>query len=328
MLVVVLLGMSIITFVLSHVVPGDPARLIAGPQASQEYVERARRYLGLDKPLHIQYLVYMNGLLHGDLGNSIRTRRPVLDDLLTYFPATLELTTFAMMLTILIAIPLGILAASSKDKLPDHATRLVTIMGVGIPPFLIGLVMQLLFAYEFPILPGGGRIDASVLAEHPIGYITGIATLDSLLTANWPALTSSVLHLIMPAFSLACASLAVVTRMMRSSMLEVLGQDYVRTSTAFGFPKRIVHNRYALKNALGPVVTSIGLAYGFFLSGSFLVETIFDWPGIGLYAVESVINLDYPGIMGVCMLCALIYVVINLTVDLAYSLLDPRVRYG
>ncbi len=324
LLVFVLLGVSVLTFFISHVVPADPARLAAGPHASAEQVQQLRRQLGLDRPLPEQYWMYMSGLLRGDFGYSLFSRRPVAEDLRDYFPATVELTVAAMLICLIVGIPLGVLSAVHKDRLLDHLARVVCIGGVGIPIFWLALLAQLLFYRWLDILPAGGRIDPGL---SPPQTITGMYTLDSLLTGNWPVLGSSLSYLILPAITLAFASLAWVARVTRISMLETLGQDYIRTARGKGMPERSVIYVHALRNALIPTVTLVGLQTGALLAGAFLVEIIFSWPGIGYYTVNAIMAMDFNAIMSTTLLVAVVYTIANLVVDIVYIALDPRISY-
>jgi len=320
----VLLGVSALTFFISHVVPADPARLAAGPHASAEQVQQLREQLGLDRPLLEQYGMYLSGLLRGDFGYSLFSRRSVAEDLKDYFPATLELTAAAMLICLTVGIPLGVLSAVHKDRLLDHVGRVVCIGGVGIPIFWLALLFQLFFYRWLDILPAGGRIDPGL---SPPQTITGLYTLDSLLTGNWEVLRSSLSYLILPAITLAFASLAWVARVTRISMLETLGQDYVRTARGKGMPERSVIYVHALRNALIPTVTLVGLQTGALLAGAFLVEIIFSWPGIGYYTVNAILAMDFNAIMSTTLLVAVVYTITNLAVDIVYVALDPRISY-
>lgn len=324
-LIFVLVGLSLITFFVSHVVPGDPARLAAGPQARPEQVETLRHELGLDKPLPVQYVLYMKNLVGGNLGQSIHTYRPVADDIKDYFPATVELAILATLICIVVGVPFGVVSAVNRDKPIDHASRVIALSGVSMPTFWLGLLLQLLFFKVLRWLPIGGRIDAFI--DVP-AHVTGLYLVDSLIARDWDAFGSSLQHLLLPAVTLAYSSLAVVTRMTRASMLDVVGQDFIRTARAKGLHERVVVYKHALKNALIPTVTVVGLQVGYLLSGTFLVETIFSWPGLGLYGVQSIMTLDVPAIMGVTLLVASIYVLINLAVDILYVYLDPRIKYA
>ena len=324
LLVFVLLGVSLLTFFISHVVPGDPARLAAGAHATGKQVEALRQKLGLDRPLPDQYLRYMGGLLRGDLGYALSSRRPVLEDLKDYFPATVELTVAALLICLVVGIPLGVLSAVHKGGLVDHVGRVICIGGVALPLFWLALLFQLIFYRWLGLVPAGGRLDPG-LSSPPT--ITGLYILDSLLTANWPVLRSSLWHIVMPAITLAFASLAWVARVTRISMLETLGQDYIRTARGKGLTERGVVYRHALRNALIPTVTLVGLQTGALLAGAFLVEIIYSWPGIGFYTVNAIMAMDFNAIISTTLLVAVVYTVTNLVVDILYVALDPRISY-
>jgi len=322
-LVITLIGVLTITFFLSRVLPGDPARLAAGTRAGPEQVEALRRSLGLDRPLVEQYIRYITSVLRGDLGMSIRTRRPVITDLKEYFPATVELALFATLLCVLLGIPLGILSAVKQETLVDHTLRVAAVAAVSMPSFWLGLLLQLVFFRWLRILPATGRISLG-LRPTPI---TGMYILDSLITQNWAALGSSLKHLVLPAMALAAGSIAQISRMMRSSLLEVVSHDYVRTARAKGLKESTVILKHALRNALLPTLTVIGLQIGVLLSGAVPVEVVFSWPGIGLYAVQSIVFVDFMAILGVTLLMTIVYTGMNLIVDILYGVLDPRVQY-
>lgn len=322
-LVFVLVGVSILTFALAQLVPVDPAATALGSNAREEQIEAYRIDRGLDKPAVIQYVNYVKRLFQGDLGNSIRTRRAVADDLRDYLPATIELAMAAMIITILVGTPLGIIAALRRNTAIDASARGVALIGGAMPIFYVGLVLLGVFYRQLQWLPGPGRLDATLT---PPTHITGLYTLDSLLTGNWETLGNASAHLILPAITLGLYSTAALLRMTRSSMLEMLGQDYVRTARAKGLKERIVVARHVFKNALPPILTIIGILFGSLLSGAVLTETIFNWPGIGRYATTSVTTLDYPAVMGVTLVAAFIYPLMNTLVDVAYSFIDPRVR--
>jgi peptide/nickel transport system permease protein len=323
--VVVLIGVSIITFTISHLVPADPVAAALGDRAREDQVQAFRAEYGLDKPVVEQYVIYMRGLLQGDLGKSIRTRRPVAQDLQEFFPATFELAMAALLIAIVIGIPTGILSARYRNRLPDHVVRVMALIGGSLPIFWLGLLLIGLFYDRLGWLPAGGRIGQFV---PPPTRITGLFTVDSLLTGNMLALQSSLWHLILPAFTLGYFSTALISRMMRSSMLEVLNQDYIRTARAKGLHDRLVILRHAFRNALIPTVTIIGVTFGSLLAGAVLTETIFSWPGLGRYATAAAIGLDFPAVMGVTLLAAVIYLVANFVVDVGYAQLDPRIGHG
>lgn len=322
-LIPVVLGMTVITFTISNLVPADPIRAIAGSNARPEQVESLRREWGMDKPLPQQYLTYLGNLFRGNLGISIHTRRPVLEDIKEYFPATLEVTLAAVILMVAVGIPLGVLSAVRQGRMVDHINRLICIGGIAMPIFFLGLLFQLIFYRWLNWLPAQGRIDILI---SPPRHFTGMYVLDSIVSANWSALLSSLKHLLLPALTLALGSLAMISRMVRASMLEVLGCDYIRTARAKGLVERLVIYRHAFRNAMIPMVTLLALQIGLLLGGAFLVEIIFSWPGIGLYAVRSMLAVDFPAIMGVTLLIVIIYVLINLLADLIYGSLNPCIR--
>lgn len=323
MLVFVLIGVSIATFLMSHVIPGDPAQMMAGPHASEETLLAIRHQLGLDQPLFIQYVDYMRGLLHGDLGTSIRTQQSVTKDLLAFFPATLELVIYAFLIAIVLGIPLGIVAAVKRNSVWDYVARIFSIGGVSIPVFWSGLILILLFYARLGWLPASGRLD---LVLPPPPTITGLYTLDSVLTGYWADFFNSLWHLILPATVLAYVQLSLIMRQVRSSMLEVLSQEFMLTGRANGLGRMFLIIRYGLRNAMIPTLTVIGLTFGSLLGGAVVTETIFDWPGMGKYVVESIGSLDFPAIMGFTVVIAVAYVLINLVVDLLYYALDPQIR--
>ncbi|MBX5465351.1 MAG: ABC transporter permease [Clostridia bacterium] len=322
--VLVLFGVSVITFFLSHVVPVDPVVAVLGEHARPDQIANLRRQWGFDQPLPRQYVLYVEHLFHGDLGVSLRTRRPVLVDLEQYFPATLELALGAMLVALLLGLPAGVLSAVYRDRWPDQVTRVAALAGVSMPVFWLGLLLLGLFYYRLGWLPGPGRLDDLVV---PPPRLTGLVTLDSLLAGDWPALGSALAHLVLPALTLGYYTTGVIARQTRASMLEVLGQEYVRTARAKGLGERAVVLVHALRNALIPVLTVTGLSFGSLLGGAVLTETIFSWPGLGWYVTNSMLNVDLPAVMGVTLLAALAYALVNLLVDLGYGLLDPRIRY-
>ena len=322
----VIWGVLTITFVLSHVVPGDPVQMWVGPRANKAQMEAARKKLGLDKPLVIQYVVYMKKLVSGDLGVSIRTRQRVLEELLRRYSATLELMVVALSFTIVVGISLGVISATRKDSIFDHIIRTVSISGVAMPVFWLGMILQLIFFSKFNLLPLHGRISSDIILFNPIETITGFYLIDSFITGNWPAFWSALKHIILPAFTLAYASLATITRISRSLMLEVLNEDFVRTAKAYGVSQKVINYKYALKNALLPTITVIGLVVGFSMGGTFLIESIFDWPGIGGFAVFSILSKDFPSVMGVTIFFASGFILVNLLVDLTYFIIDPRIK--
>jgi len=319
----VMIGVSVITFAISHVVPADPAVAALGDHATDAQIAAFRAEYHLDRPLPEQYATYVVGILHGDLGKSIRTRRAVADDLADSFPATLELSFAALLISLLVGIPAGIWSAIYRGRLPDVIVRIAALAGGSLPVFWLGLIVIGLFYYQLGWLPGGGRLDTFT---SPPPTRTGLYVVDSVIALDVDALRSSLIHLVLPALTLGYFSTAVIARMTRSSMLEVLGQDYMRTARAKGLAERLIVLRHGLRNALIPTVTVIGLTFGSLLSGAVLTETIFSWPGLGRYATASAISLDFPAVLGVTLLAAIVYPVANLAVDVAYYWLDPRIQ--
>lgn len=322
-LLFVMVGVSLFTFAIAQVVPVDPAASALGAKAREEQIAAYRQELGLDRPVWEQYVRYLGRLVQGDLGESIRTRRPVADDLRDFFPATLELSLAALVVSLFLGIPLGIIAALRRNNWVDALARLIALVGGSMPIFYVGLLGLGLFYRQLRWLPGQGRLDSTM---NPPDFITGLFTLDALLTRNWAVFQNASWHLILPAVTLGYFSTAVLLRITRSAMLEALSQDYVRTARSKGLREQLVVLRHVFKNALPPVLTTIGLTFGSLLSGAVLTETVFGWPGLGRYATTSVSNLDLPAVMGVTLLAAFIYPAVNTLVDIGYSLVDPRIR--
>jgi peptide/nickel transport system permease protein len=319
----VLLGVSIVVFFMVRAIPGDPAQIMLGQQATQEQVQQIRENMGLDKPIFVQYGLFLKDALRGDLGDSIVTGRPVTTELLTRLPATLELTTFAMLIAILVGIPVGVISAVRQYSLLDKSTSVLALTGISMPIFWLAMILVVIFGVNLELLPFPGRLDPTT----GITAITGLVLVDSLLTLNFAGFWDGLLHLIMPALALATIPMAVIMRMTRSSMLEVMNEDYVRTARAKGVvPWRVVF-KHALRNAMLPTITVIGLQTGLLMGGAIITETIFSWPGIGLYTYNSISSRDYASIQGVVLYAALLFVLINLLVDILYAILDPRVRY-
>lgn len=324
-LFLVLFGMSIMTFGISHLIPADPAAAAAGWEASPEVIETIRKQMLLDKPLHEQYLYYMRRLLFsGDLGYSIVTKRPVIRDILTFLPASIELALFSLLICVPLGIAFGTITAIRAGGVTDAITRIFAILGVSTPAFWLGLLMQLVFYRILGWFPAGGRLGFGV---SPPPTITGLYLIDSLLIGNWETFSSALHHITLPAITLAMGNMAIITRMSRSSLLEVLHEDYIRTARAKGLANWPLLYRHAFKNAFVPVVTIIGLQLAGLIAWVVLLETIFNWPGIGSYAVAAIMAMDFQAIMGVTLVISLIYVVTNLAVDIIYVLLDPRIRY-
>lgn len=320
--VVVMVAMTVVMFVVSHVIPGDPAAAMAGFGAPKYVIESVRHQLGLDRPLHEQYLVYMRDLLRGDLGVSIARRTSVNDDIARYLPASAELVLVAMLMSVPLGVFCGIVSAACWRRWPDITLRSLSLLGACVPMFWLGLMFQLVFYRALPFFPAGGRIADQIIAPPEI---TGFLILDSLLSQNWVALWSALHHIFLPALTLALNSLGLLLRQTRASMLIILSHEYVRTARAKGLAERIVLWRHAFKNAAIPVITEIGLQFGILLGATFLVETVFFWPGLGLYAVKAIPDLDFPAIMSVTLVYTFIYLAVNLLVDLLYPFLDPTI---
>ena len=320
----VILGMSILTFALSHVIPANPARLLAGPRASAEVVEKIRHEKGLDQPLWRQYLRYMSGILHFDFGQSFSSFRPVQQDMAEYFPATAELTIFALIFAVSVGVGIGILAAVRQDSWIDQMGRFFAINGISMPVFWLGLLAQLLLYQTLGWFPFGGRVGDEVSLP-PV--VTGLLTVDCLLAGNWPTFFDALHHLILPAFVLGLEPLAILARISRTSLIEVMREPYITTARAKGLHPNMVIIKHAFRNALLPIVTTIGLLVGYLLSGSVMVETVFTWPGIGRYAARAISSADYNAVMGVTLVISIIYLISNLAVDLVYAKLDPRISF-
>jgi ABC-type dipeptide/oligopeptide/nickel transport system permease component len=325
MSVLVLLGLSIITFTLARVIPSDPAAAYIGPHPRPEQVEIVRARLGLNRPLPVQYLFYVRDLLRGDWGNSISTKRPVLREIGDRIAASLELLVCGMSLAVLIGVPLGVLSARFQGSPFDLLVRTASIAGVSMPAFWLGLILQLLFFRVLRLFPLTGRFSTELRFTHPIDVRTGFFLIDTALTGNWVAFKDVAWHIVLPAVTLAAYPIGLIARMTRGTMLEVLAQDYIRTARAYGISERFVVYGYALKNAIGPTLTVIGLTLAYALTGTFFIEIVFNWPGLGLFTVHSLLSVDYPAIMGITLFAAAGYVGINLIVDLLQAWVDPRI---
>ncbi|MGL6199269.1 MAG: ABC transporter permease [Lachnospiraceae bacterium] len=322
-----LIGVSLLVFLISHLVPSDPVAANMSTQAMSdpEAVEIYKAKWGLDKPLYQQYGIYLKNLLQGDLGTSIRTGNPVIEDLKQFFPATLELSIFAMIIAIVFGILFGVISAVHRDKPLDYIFRTVSIAGVSVPNFWFALLMLFLFYAQWGIFPGGGRVGSRTAT--PSGG-TGLYILDGITSGNWSLVGEAFFHLLLPALVLGFFTMGLIARQTRSNLLEVTSMDYIRTAKAKGLPAGKVISRHALGNALIPVITVMGMGFCNLLGGMVFVEKIFSWPGIGQYAYLSATTLDFPAICGVSLLIAVIYVVINLIIDILYGVIDPRVRYN
>lgn len=324
----VLVSVSIITFFIARVIPSDPAAAWVGSHPKREQIDAARELLGLDRPLVVQYLIYVRGLLRGDLGNSIKTHQPILTDLRTFLPATMELVLVGMLMAVVIGIPFGVLSGARKGSLLDHLTRLFSIAGVSMPTFWLGLLLQLLFFKWLGLLPLAGRISTEVALFDPVEQITGFYLIDSAITGNRVAFKDALLHVILPSFTLATFAIGLTIRMTRATMIEVLGEKYILAARVAGLPERVVLFVLALKNAIIPTINVLGLSFVYSLTGAILVEVIFAWPGLGTYVTNAVLNIDFPVIVSVTLVVTVFYVFINLILDLGQAILDPRITLG
>jgi len=323
MLVPVLLGVTLAVFIVGQF-QADPTRVILGQHATADKIAALRGELGLDKPVHTQYLLFVWGLLNGRMGRSWLTRAPVVDEVMARFPHTVELTLAAMLLTLAIGVVAGIISAVRQYSAVDHATMVGALLGISMPIFWLGLMLISLFSVKFKLLPVSGRLTIGL----PFEPQTGFYIVESLVTGQWAVLKSCLRHLTLPTVALAAHSMALIARMTRSSMLEVIRQDYIRTARAKGLGERVVIYKHALKNALIPVVTVAGLQVGYLLGGAVLTETVFSWPGVGSLSVAAIQNSDWPLVRGCVILVAAVFVCVNLLVDLIYAYIDPRIHYA
>lgn len=325
LIIPLLFGVTLIAFIISHAVPADPVTANLGQKAMSdpEIVAAFRAEWGLDKPIWEQYAVYLTNLVQGDLGRSIKSRRPVMEDLRSFLPATIELATAAMLFGTVVGVSLGMISALRRNTSLDHGARIVSLLGVSTPVFWLALLALFIFYARLGWTAGPGRIDVGL---DPPPQVTGMLTVDSILAGNWRVLNNALSHLLLPALVLASYTTGLIMRVTRSSMLEVLTQDYMRTARAKGLSSRTMVTRHALRNAMIPIITVIGFSYGNLLAGAVLTESIFAWPGIGQYAYRASTSLDFPAIMGVSMVIAVIFIITNLVVDVLYYVLDPRLR--
>ncbi len=321
----VLFVMTLLGFVLTYLIPADPLSMVLSERAmaNPDIVRAYRERWGLDAPPLVRYLTYVRNLTRGDLGMSIATQQPVMEDLKNFVPATVELAFAAMVIAVVIGVPLGVIAAVHRERWADHLARTGSIIGVSMPVFWLGLLALAVLYYRLRIAPGPGQLDPHLI---PPPVVTGMLVVDSALAGRWDALVDAVHHLALPALVLGAYVMGTITRVTRSSVLEALLADYIRTARAKGVAERVVVFHHALRNALIPTVTVVGLAFGNLMAGAVMTETIFAWPGIGRYAVDAATKLDFPAIMGVTLFVAIVYVVINFIVDLTYAALDPRIR--
>jgi peptide/nickel transport system permease protein len=329
--VIVVFGVTLITFVLARVVPQNVAQVWAGFQGFQANADAVRiveKQYHLNDPLIVQYGYYLRDLVTLNWGTSPITTRPVADDIRVYLPNTIELAVAAMLLAIVIGVPLGVLSATHRNGIGDHLARLLALVGVAAPGFWVAMILQFIFYYRLGwVKDPGGRLSDAIARSHPVETITGFLLFDATVTGNWIALRDALEHLALPSITVALPLVALISRMVRSSMLEVLAQDYVRTARAKGLAERAVVTRHAFRNAIVPTITVIALSTGWLLTGAVVTEVVFYWPGIGQYAVGAVMSFDFPAIMAFTAISAVIFVLVNLFADLAYAYLDPRVRY-
>jgi peptide/nickel transport system permease protein len=321
---VTLFGLILVTFFIGRVMPIDPVIAIAGDHAPPSVVAHIRAELGLDRPLPVQFLIYLRRVAAGDLGNSVMTSHSVTSDILHFFPATFELATAAIILAVLVGVPAGVFAAARPGSRLDHVVRVVSLSGQSIPVFVLGLLFLLILYVKLGWLPGSGQI--GVAYEGMVPTITGMRVVDAALSGQWGAFQSALLHLVQPALVLALFSLAYITRMTRAFMLDALGSEYIITARAKGVPERLVLWRHAFGNISVGLVTVLALAYASLLEGAVLTETVFSWPGLGLYLTTSLLNADMNAVLGATLVIGCVYVGLNLLADLAYRLLDPRVQ--
>ncbi|KKK36393.1 peptide ABC transporter permease [Mesobacillus campisalis] len=322
-LIPVLIGMSIIVFSIIHAIPGDPATVILGDQATPEAVAELREEMGLNEPLVKQYFSYVSGILTGDLGTSLKTSKSIQEEITPYLMATIELMMMSMIIAIIIGVNAGIIAAWKRASWFDYTAMLVALIGVSIPVFWFGLMEQWIFAEKLGLLPSTGRMNA----REPVEALSGLLLVDTILQGNWSGFWDVLKHLILPSIALGTIPMAIIARITRSSMLEVLELDYIRTARAKGLSGFWVLYKHALKNAFAPILTIIGMLVGLLLGGAVLTETIFGWPGVGRYIYDAIGSRDYPVIQSGILIIATIFVFVNLIVDLLYSLLDPRINY-
>jgi peptide/nickel transport system permease protein len=324
----VLFGVMVVTFVVSRVVPSNPAALYAGPHPRPEQVAAFEVKLGLDKPLPVQFVRYVGDVLRGDFGESFQSRRLITTDLKVFLPATLELVIGASLLALVIGIPFGVLSGARRSGWLDQSTRMISIGGVSIPTFWLGLMLQLLFFGWLGWLPLGGRLSTMVTLIHPIETITGFYIIDAAVSGNWVAWWDTLHHLILPTVVLATYPIGLTIRMTRAAMIEVLTEPYIDAARAAGLPPRIILFRLAIKNAIIPTLTVLGLTFAYSITGAFFTELIFSWPGVGKYVTEAIIRVDFPVVMAVTIVVTVIYITINIIVDMIQVTLDPRITLG
>ncbi len=323
-LIPTVLGISVLVFLMIQLIPGDPAEMMLGERASEDSLKELRQQLGLDQPLYVQYGLFISRLVRGDLGRALRTNEKITKEIMERFPATIELSIAAIIIATVIGMLAGIISATRQYSFFDYISMVASLIGVSMPIFWLGLVLMIIFSLNLGWLPLSGRLSYDV----DIKAITNLYLLDSILTGNWPAFKDALWHIIMPAFTLSTIPMAIIARITRSSMLEVLRQDYIRTAKAKGLSPAKVYLKHALKNALIPVITVIGLQFGILMGGAILTETIFAWPGIGKWILDAVYARDFNAVQGGTMLVATVFVVINMFVDILYAWVNPRIKVG
>jgi len=324
LLIPILIGLSILVFLWIRLLPGGPAQALLGERGTDAQVAQIERQYGLDEPIHVQYWKYVQKVARGDFGNSIGTRRPVTDELKQRFPATIELAFAAMLFSVLLGIPLGFFAAKKYGTALDHASLVVSLLGISIPIFFLAIILKYVFAVKLGWLPTVGRISVLIDLEHP----TNFYVLDAIIAGNMSALWDVLKHLILPAVALGSIPLAVIARITRAAVLDVQNEDYVRTARAKGVAPRLVDTRHILRNALLPIATIIGLQTGLLLSGAVLTETVFAWPGLGTWLVTAIEARDFPVLQGGILFVSVVFVLVNLLVDVMYAVINPRIRYS
>lgn len=320
----VIIGVSILVFLVMHVFTADPAAIILGEHATAEQIDKLRETLGLNKPILVQYADFVKGFITGGFGDSLVTKTPVAKEFMSRFPATIELAVTSIIIASILGITMGVISAVKQNSILDYLSMVVSLLGVSMPIFWLGLLLIVFFSVQLHLLPVSGRITIGMEPEH----ITGLYLLDSLISGNTEAFWDSLKHLILPSIALASYSMAIIARMTRSTMLEVINQDYIRTARAKGVFERIVICSHALRNAMIPIATVIGLQLGSLLGGAVLTETVFSWPGIGGYTIDAILKSDYPVVQGAVMMMAMIFVLVNLFVDILYVFIDPRIKYS
>jgi ABC-type dipeptide/oligopeptide/nickel transport system permease component len=316
-----LFGLLLIVFAVSHVIPSDPARIMAGENATAEQIINIRHQYGLDQPLPLQFLHYVQGVLQGDMGTSLFTQRPVAEDLLARLPATMELALYAMALAVLAGVPLGVVAALQRNSWFDHVVRLITVAGLAMAAFWLAILLQLLFSMQLGLTPVQGRIDG--WGPDPI---TGFFTIDAVLRGDWQTLFGAGRHLVLPTLTLALPAIATIVRFTRAGMINVMSSNFVFYQVAMGIPRRRIVWKYLLRAALIGTLTQIGLIFGNLIANAVVVETVFDWPGLGSFAVNSILHSDYNAVMSFTVFAGVMFILTNLAVDIAQTLLDPRER--